>query len=560
MRGHSPPRAFPLQQHVVIVGHITVFNLERRVIAVPSGGSRSDWQRSVAAERREAERLAKERARLAREQEKARKERHLKTQQGAADAQTAAVERRIRDLDELLINVLRLRPVSFAAMVAPSVPSRFDPGVLAVAKPAPDWAGFAPAEPKGLTRILGGARHARELADAQRRFEAAIQAHARAEADRQRAMAAARAAYDQQVAADRERIAGIRARQAAFTAGDPEAVEWFVGCVLDASRYPPDFPRRYQVGYRPENPDVVVEFELPPQQVVPDVRGYRYVKNRDVIDPLPRPQTEIRQRYKRLIACVALRTLHEIFTATPAEVVEAVVFNGRLSTIDRATGKPIRPHLLSVSAARAEFQDLVLAAVEPAACLTRLNALVSANPYDLEEVEPFVAFDLKRFRFSDDLDVMAELDSRPNLLKLTPTEFEHLVRQLFVAMGAQAWTTIPSKDGGVDAVATSNHLFFGGVCLIQAKRWTGLVGLESVHALTGVMADHNATTGVLVTTSWFGRASEQFAKRNRITLINGAELKQLVKQYLRKDVIPGTSPPKRLRVSDNTQTGRPGPG
>ena len=97
------------------------------------------------------------------------------------------------------------------------------------------------------------------------------------------------------------------------------------------------------------------------------------------------------------------------------------------------------------------------------------------------------------------------------------------------------------------------------MCLIQAKRWTGLVGLESVHALTGVMADHNATTGVLVTTSWFGRASEQFAKRNRVTLINGAELKQLIKEYLHKDVIPGTSPPRRLRASDNIQTGRPGP-
>jgi hypothetical protein len=34
----------------------------------------------------------------------------------------------------------------------------------------------------------------------------------------------------------------------------------------------------------------------------------------------------------RLIACVALRTLHEIFTATPSEVVEAVVFNGHNAT------------------------------------------------------------------------------------------------------------------------------------------------------------------------------------------------------------------------------------
>ena len=203
--------------------------------------------------------------------------------------------------------------------------------------------------------------------------------------------------------------------------------------------------------------------------------------------------------------------------------------------------------------------DLVLTGVDPTACVKkRLNALVSLNPFDMEAIEPFITFDLKRFRFTDDLDVVAGLDSRANLLKLSPTEFEHLVRQLFVAMGAEAWTTIPSKDGGVDAVATSKNLFFGGICLIQAKRWTGLVGLESVHALTGVMADHNATTGVLVTTSWFGRASEEFAQRNRITLINGSELKHLIKEKVGIDVIPGTSPPRRLHASDNTQTGRLG--
>ena len=174
-------------------------------------------------------------------------------------------------------------------------------------------------------------------------------------------------------------------------------------------------------------------------------------------------------------------------------------------------------------------------------------------------MEPFIEFDLKRFRFTDDLDVVAGLDARPNLLKLSPTEFEHLVRQLFIAMGAEAWTTLPSKDGGVDGVATSKNLFFGGVCLIQAKRWTGVVGLESVHALTGVMADHNATTGVLVTTSWFGRASEQFAKRNRITLINGAELKQLINKYLKMDVLSRHESAAAFEPSDNVQTGRPGP-
>ena len=525
---------------------------------------RSEWERRQAAQRKAAEQWAREQARLLKEQEKVHRQQHLESQQRTADANTAAVDRQIRALDELLTSILPVAPLSFDRLKVVPKASSFDPSPLTIAHPAPDWKKYAPIEPGGLSRLFGGAaRHERQTAEAQSRFEADLSQYRQQEGERQRTLASAKAEHDRKVANIRFKAAAenavIEARRAAFAAGDAEAVEWFVGQVLDASRYPGGFPRRYQVAYRPENRDVVVEFELPPQQAVPAVRGYRYVKVRDVIDPLPRPENEIKQRYARLIACIALRVLHEIFTATSADVVEAVVFNGRVSTVDRATGKPARPHLLSVSAERAAFADLVLAAVEPAACLKRLNALVSPNPFDMEAVEPFIAFDLKRFRFTDNLDIVVGLDSRPNLLKLSPTEFEHLVRQLFVAMGAEAWTTIPSKDGGVDAVATSRDLFFGGVCLIQAKRWTGLVGLEAVHALTGVMADHNATTGVLVATSWFGRASEQFANRNRITLVNGAELKQLIKKHLNMDVIPGTSPPRRLRASDNTQTGRADP-
>jgi restriction system protein len=64
----------------------------------------------------------------------------------------------------------------------------------------------------------------------------------------------------------------IQGQQAAFAIGQPEAVEWFVNHVLTASPYPADFPHQHQVAYRPENRDVV-EFELPPQQVVPQSEG-----------------------------------------------------------------------------------------------------------------------------------------------------------------------------------------------------------------------------------------------------------------------------------------------
>ncbi|MEW2354894.1 restriction endonuclease [Spirillospora sp. NPDC029432] len=528
------------------------------------GGGRSEWERRQAAMRREAERAERERVRQEKEAEKRRKEQHITAQQELAEHKTTEIDQRVGQLGSILADALSKKPLRVDdLLVTPRLPS-FSPGRLALAEPAPEWDDYSPAPPGRVGRLLGGAnRYEQARADAQRRYEQDLAAHGQRESQRLGALDRARAEHTGRVQALKARAEAANAelgrRRAGLDAGEVEAVEWFVDQVLQASRYPDDFPRRVQIAYRPENRDVVVDFEFPPNTTVPSVRGYKYVKTRDAIDPLPRPVAETKKWYAQLIAQITLRSLHEIFGATPPAVVEAVVFNGRLTTVDRATGKTVRLHLLSVEAERGVFEDLVLAKVDPAACLKRLNALVSPNPFDLEAIEPFITFDLKRFRFSEDMDVVSNLDSRRNLVKLSPTEFEHLVRQLFIAMGAEAWTTIPSKDGGVDAVATSRNMFFGGVCLIQAKRWSNVVGLEAVHALTGVMADHNATTGVLVTTSWFGRASEQFAQRNRIKLINGAELKHLIKEHLDLDVVPGVTPPRRARASDNTQTGRPGP-
>ena len=348
-------------------------------------GNLAEWERRLAAQHREDARLTRERTRREKEQEKVRQQEHLESQQRTADDQAAAVQEQIKNLDEVLSSVLPLPPMSFDRLMATPRTPAFDPGPLGAAEPDPDWRDFAPARPGGLRRFLGGgARYKRQAAQARARFEAAVAEHRQHEAQRQQALAVAKAKYHGKLTEERARAAArnayIARRQSAFAAGDAESVAWFVRCVLKASRYPDGFPRGYQVAYDPEHRTVAVEFELPPQGVVPSVRTYRYVKARDVIEPVPRPGHEIRQRYERLISCIALRTLHEIFSATAPEVVRAVCFTGYLDTTDRATGKPVRPHLLSVSADRPVFEDLVLAAVEPAACLAGLGASALAEP------------------------------------------------------------------------------------------------------------------------------------------------------------------------------------
>ena len=346
-------------------------------------GNASDWQHRLAAQRQESERLAAERRQEQRDRAKARQEELLESQHRAAEEQTAALQEQVKGLEEVLTSVLPLPPMSFDRLMATPRTPAFDPGPLGVAVPGPDWSDFAPAKPAGLLRFLGRtARFKRQTAQAQGRFEAEAAEHRERESRRQQELAVARAKYHKKVTEARAQAAArnayVASRQAACAAGEAESVAWFARCVLRASRYPDGFPREYQVAYDRPTRNVTVEFELPARDVVPLVRSYRYVKARDVIEPVPCTEHEIGQRYERLISGIALRTMHEIFSATAPEVVQAVSFAGYVSTTDQATGKPVRPHLLAVSAERPVFEDLVLAEVEPAACLARLGAVTPA--------------------------------------------------------------------------------------------------------------------------------------------------------------------------------------
>jgi restriction system protein len=265
------------------------------------------------------------------------------------------------------------------------------------------------------------------------------------------------------------------------------------------------------------------------------------MKTKDVVQPEPRKDAQIKKLYGQLIARVALRTLAEAFDATPVTLVSNIVFNGYVSAKDRTTGKSIRPLLISTHATRDSFSEIVLdePELDPEACLrAHLNAVVSPHPYDLEAVRPVVQFDLSKYKFVEEMDVVAGLDSRMDLLALKPVEFEHLIRQLFEAIGMKSWVTQASRDEGVDGVATNEDPIVGGLCIIQAKRYSKIVGLEATHALARVMEDKNAAKGVLVTTSWVGKASRDFAARNgRIEIIEGRHLKSLLLEHLGKDVL-----------------------
>jgi restriction system protein len=486
---------------------------------------------------REAERAAKAAQRTTVAEERERKRLYLEARVAAVAADNADLQAHLDELDGLLATTLSVDDhVELQRLKKVSHHPPFEPGPLATPFPAPHWSQYVPTAPTGLAKLFGGAsKYEQQLAVARQSFAQAQAQHAAAEEDRRQRLAATEAAYQRQC---QEREAEVAAHNAevdkfaeAFAAADPAAVVDYFSLVLGNSVYPDDFPHKYRLAYVPESRQLVVEYELPGLEVVPPVREYRYVKSRDEVTTTARPAKEIRDRYTYVVTQVTLRTVHELFEADRTPLIDTIVFNGVVDTVDPATGTAIRPCLVTLRTTRDEFTSVNLANVDPIACLQHLNASISKRPEALAPVRPVLEFNMVDKRFVDEVDVLADLDNRPNLLRLTPIEFEGLIQNLFSKMGLDTKQTRPSRDGGVDCVAFDQRPIFGGKVVIQAKRYRHTVDVSAVRDLFGTVQNEGASKGILVTTSGYGQASYEFASGKPLELIDGSNLLYLLAEH-----------------------------
>jgi restriction system protein len=494
--------------------------------------------RAQAAAAKEAERARKAYERAAIADEKERRRLYLESRAAAVNADNERLDREVGQLQCLLAATLSVDDyLDFESLKLTPVVVPFAPGSLEVAELPPPPTAFMPGEPKGMRKRLHGAKEKHEAAVAAGRLRhaQAVEAVQTRELARMTALTQARREYEENVTQERAKAdaanAEIDAFRLAFEQGQPEAVVTYFDLVLSGSAYPDGFPQSYRLAYVPESKQLVVEYQLPDAAVVPQVKAYKFVKTRDEITETSRPATQIKALYGQIVAQVSLRTMHEVFEADRLSQVETLVFNGFVDTVEPATGQPIRPCLITVRTTRDVFDVLDLERVEPSACLKHLGAGVSKSPSELTPVRPVLEFDMVDPRFIQETDVLSGIDQRPNLMELTPGEFENLITNLFSRMGLETKLTQASRDGGVDCVAYDPRPIFGGKVVVQAKRYKGTVGVSAVRDLFGTLQNEGASKGILVTTSGYGQASFDFANGKPIELIDGANLLYLLAEH-----------------------------
>jgi restriction system protein len=321
---------------------------------------------------REAERTQKVYLSAQKAEQKERTRLYIESQLAQVALKNEQLDRDIARLENLLTESLANDEfINFETLKqTPNIPY-FNPGPLAMAEPPPVQQRYFPPELSGIRKFMQGAKekHAQEIAKAQQRYWIDANAHAAREAVRQQQFMEARTIYERQVAEIRQKAAAQHAEidtfQRDFAAGAPSAIVEYFTTVLASSSYPENFPQHAKLAYVPESRQLVVEYDFPSLEVVPEVSTYKYVKVKDEVTKSARPLAQRKALYSSVIAQVTLRTLKELFKADRSGFVETIVFNGYVATIDKGTGRPLRTCLVTLRTSRDIFTQLELSKVDP---------------------------------------------------------------------------------------------------------------------------------------------------------------------------------------------------
>jgi len=114
---------------------------------------------------------------------------------------------------------------------------------------------------------------------------------------------------------------------------------------------------------------------------------------------------------------------------------------------------------------------------------------------------------------------------------LSGSAFEDLLVQLYGAMGYSVQKTGKTGDAGCDLVVNMD----GERWVVQAKRYSGNVGIAAVQEANTAKAIYNCSKAVVATPSNFTKEAYEAARANGVKLMEGEELGELLLRYLKQN-------------------------
>ena len=240
-------------------------------------------------------------------------------------------------------------------------------------------------------------RRNQEWADQKAKIESENQTREQAYKDASARFQERTAAFEEEKQRNNKALADIEGR---YQTGDQEAVEEYCDLVLSNSAYPDYFPRNWFLELLPQRL-LVVAYQLPVPEDLPDVESYRYDDASDKLsENRLQPETKA-ALYDSAVFQICVRTIHELLEADVVSAIDSVVFNGFVESVDPATGKTKSKTIVSVRTDKEDFNTFDLARVDPKATFDHLGGVCGSVPHEQHVVDSIVELSRVDRRFLD---------------------------------------------------------------------------------------------------------------------------------------------------------------
>lgn len=319
-----------------------------------------------------------------------------------------------------------------------------------------------------------------------------------------------------------------------FQNGEDKAIELYFSNIISDFCIPEDLKINWNIFYNQETKILVIDYNLPEIDIIPNLKTMRYIASRKEFSETYIKDSDRNKIYHEMTLQTCLRITNDIYICDIFGYVDSIVFNGMHTGINRSTGLEETKCILSLQTQKEEFLKINIQQVEAKACFAKFKGFSGADISELVPVAPILQFDKNDSRFISPVNISDSINGQ-NIAAMNWEDFEHLIRELFekefANNGAEIKITQASRDGGVDAVMFDPDPIRGGKYIIQAKRYTNVVGVSAVRDLYGTLMNEGAVKGILVTTASYGSDSYEFAKDKPITLIDGSNLLYMLSKH-----------------------------
>jgi len=350
---------------------------------------------------------AYEKAKRQAEAEKRRQERalqkhlkwqYLREQVEDVDKLNKKLNGKIIELQSLLDQSIKLNDTEIfeSLRIRDEFPPFNPPQYLTTPNPIPQKETFfSSCKPLGFWgRIIPGSknRYKCKLLRAELESKEALQNYKKLESERNFKLQKLKEDYEKEKQAfyfKKERTnAEIDDFESYYQKGDHKAIIAYNSIILQRSPYPKEFPKRFQLTYSPNSKELIIDYELPPPEIIPLTSEYRYVKSRHMIVEKKRKISDIKATYLNIIYSMAIRTIYEVFEADRLHHLQAVLFNGYAKKAEPNTDQATYNYLISLCLTKEIFAKINFDQIKKNIDLIALDARVSPNPIKLIPIKP----------------------------------------------------------------------------------------------------------------------------------------------------------------------------